>query len=235
MKQLSLNITPRYAYQARQFILHSGVADVAQESLQSVFEQPNKPSFSAHYILGEAQSGKTHLSVYLASQIQNRSLPYQLIDGQSCVEQGALSPLELDQDRPGCVLIDDADLLIDSLGEAASSAFVALWEKLKLSAGALLLFASKTPDQLVCDDHVASRVRACGVLQLGHPAPEDMELCLKALANQRGLFLSDHTLRVAARRLPRTFSAISLYLSRLQQLSESLDRPISYRLAVDAL
>jgi chromosomal replication initiation ATPase DnaA len=227
--QLSLNITPRHAYAAENFVVHEGVA----QAFEHFSTRAGSGGFVVGYIQGGRRSGKTHFSIRLAEALSNRGIFPRL------VEAADFKTLLADVSAPiGCddvFLIDDAHTYLETLQPGDSGPLVAFVERLRAARATLIFFGDRDLADYAFDEHVGSRLVPGQGHFLGSPAESDMPKIINAVAKQYGMKLSEKKLGFIQRRVGRDVAAVEDYFQRLLHLSQVLGRPIKFPLMSGAV
>ena len=97
----------------------------------------------------------------------------------------------------------------------------------------LLILARDMPQPALAD--LASRLAACPVVRIDPPDDEALGAVLLKAGRDRGLMLAPDVLRYCLTRMERSFAAAQALAADLDSLSLSARRPVSVRLAAEAL
>jgi chromosomal replication initiation ATPase DnaA len=227
--QLALNLTPRLAYSAKNFILHTGVSSLLSEIVALLETHPPKFSF----VYGVPRSGKTHMSIALSDKLISRGMKPVLLDGEDFKK--VVLNAETKFFEKETLVVDDSDHLFSDLLPGDSGPIVRFFELLRLNEVGLVLFSSKTVEELPCDQHILSRLKASAQMQISAPDFESLQKVVDRMAKQRGLALGGRRLSFLEKRVSREISEIENYLERLDHLSEVLGKKVSFKTLGDAL
>ncbi len=236
MQQLPLKIIQRLSYLPQNFLPHAGVREIFAE-LSSWKPDAN---YQIRYIQGTARAGKTHLAVTLFSYFTDSGfIPY-IVDGSEFSKWLERRNLEnggngLLWSAAEVLIVDDIDHYLKHLKPGQSGEFVGVIERIR-NAGAKLIFLGElVVDDLPCDDHIKSRLRAASGLIIGAPGESELPSVLVEIARQRGIKLPERIISFLVRRLRRDIPALERYLERLLHLSSVLGAPIKGPIVQDAL
>lgn len=230
MKQLELDLKPRLAYSPEAFVLHSGVAHIAQNCLSEAV----KDAFSILYVQGPRRSGKTHFSIFLSLALLNEGCRPVLLEGTRLPEEIALLESRAPDSRT-VFLVDDVDQYFSRPHFEDSGQFVHLVEYLRNRKSSLFLFSSKSRSELPVDEHVQSRLLPGAGNVLGPPEEADIHELLKTMAAQRGIFLQERKRGFLLRRIRHDVPSIERFLNRVLQISTGQGRKVQFSLLEDAL
>jgi chromosomal replication initiation ATPase DnaA len=228
MRQLSLIMQPKLAYNGENFISHAGT----QQAEQAVKAMLLDAKFSLVFIAGAARCGKTHYSVKIADQSGQAGFFARLVEGErlaAWLSEG----LRLKSDE--VLVVDDADLYLSTLKPGDSGPFVSLVEQARVVGAKICLLSSRTLSQFSFDNHVQSRLLAGSLVELGNPAENELPLLLRALSHQRGMRLKERSVNYVTRRVGREISALELYLERLNHLSHITGKGLKFSVVADAV
>jgi chromosomal replication initiation ATPase DnaA len=253
MTQLPLNITQTFSYEPGQFLVHQGVQEVYAAARAVLMRQSATPSgnpvpavFQTLFVYGPARSGKTHLMLRLADELSRGELgggDAARMDSlrryprlvESTAELNWNSLLSVSPSADDVYFIDAAERSFSSLAPGSSGPFVRFVEELRRAGATLLFFSAQLIDELPCDDHVKSRLRAGQGPEIRPPSDHEMRSLVRVLARQRGIALSDRKLAFLERRLPRDIRQLEEYLDRVQFISHVTGKPIRFPVLGDAL
>jgi chromosomal replication initiation ATPase DnaA len=231
VEQLSLKLFDVVRYRPDRFIAHRGVKEILVHLKQELSEE----RFSLTTIYAPKRSGKTHLAVYLADRWISAGYHPRIISGEDLISETAeisSAPLEL---SPEILIIDSADIWLKQLTPGKSGPFVQLVERLRMNAGKLILLSGTETQDLPCDDHVMSRIRAGFQVPLLPPVEEDLPDLLIELARQRGIRLKSRSLHFLLKNLRRNIPDLERYLERLLHLTKVLGKGLKFQLIADAI
>lgn len=231
MNQLQLQIVPRLAYSASNFVVHAGTRGLIDD-LRSTLE---REQFSLTVLHGGEKRGKTHLSIRLADEMAQRAIFPHLVDGSEFSAWITQRISDSREPRGEVVIVDDADRYFTTAAAADSGPFVNIVELFRRHGGAFVFIVSKDLDQLGCDPHVMSRLRAGAQLSLGLPDGADMQELIYTMAVQRGISLTERKVEFLARRLGRDIAAIDEYLHRASQLAAASGKPLRLPVLSEAI
>jgi len=167
------------------------------------------------YIYGPSGAGKSHLlfaAMRLAKQESVKTSYVSLSD--SNVNTDMLAILEVD----GLVFIDNIQAWAGD--EAKERALFTLFEQIKHSGGQLVLASDQPPESsgLMIRDLI-SRLMS-GLIYGLHQLTEEQQLdAIKMRANQRGLLISDDTVKFLLKRSSRDNRELFKILERIDQAS----------------
>lgn len=232
MEQVHLNIVHRLPYSATNFVTHSGVSKV----IETVFSELSKDGFTIIYIDAPPRYGKTHFTVKLTDLLSNKGVYYRIGEGS---DLGAISyQLQTEEQSDTLtkvIVIDNIDSYLLTVNKGESGEFVSFIEWCRLHKIAVIMLSGVKIDNLPCDDHVKSRLRAAIQLQIDEPEDNEVTLIIDALARQRGVRLTQRRINFLTRRLARDIPSLERYVERLIHLSQVLGKSIKFNLIADAL
>ncbi len=230
-EQLNLGILPPIVYRAEHFVLHSGVFETFKLA-ESLLQRDN---FSALCIEGGKRSGKTHLSIALATRLANNGLYPKIWSGKGCAE--AIDNLGISESVSSgdVVVLDDAQEYFSGPQFNGSGSFVALFERLRVGGSKILILVDRPISEIMVDDHIMSRLRSMSGATISSPSQDDMPALIRAMCRQRGVNLTGTKISFLAKRLGRRISALEDYLDRLVYLSSVLGKKIDYTLLEEAI
>ncbi len=180
-------------------------------------------------VAGPAGSGKTHLAHVWAARSGARILPAAALAG--------IDPGSVPQDA--ALAVEDGDRLAALGPEAARAAEVALFHLCNLLAaggGSLMVTGRTAPAQwrLGLPD-LASRLATAPVAALEPPDDALLAAVLVKLFGDRGVGVGPEVIRFLIARMDRSFEAAAAMVARLDRLGLARGRPITVRLAAEAL
>jgi len=228
---LPFRIRHRLAYSPDNFFLHDGVAPLV-DSLNSALIEPR---FQLFFIYGGPRSGKTHLSVFLTSLLTKLGKFPHLLDGahaKDSLRERSLSPRSFSGE---VVIVDESERYFQSLPPGESGSFVDLIERIRLDQGKVVFLGATRIGELLCDQHVTSRLGPGAGYEMGIPAESDLEPLIAGMARQRGINLSSRKASFLSPRLNRSIEAIEEYLDRVAMLSSTLSASVDFPLLADAM
>lgn len=183
--------------------------------MDGVIRLASRGKFSVVYVRGEPCSGKTHLGVYLAGQLQDASLPVRFLAASQvaewCVEELPREPI---RDRE-ILIIDDADTFLAS--EVSSGVFSELLERLRGKRGSLLLLGERVLSDIQTGKENRSRLEAAVTLEIGVPDESVRAALLGAILQQRGRRLSAAKRARALRQEPHAVQTLVRFVDALEQ------------------
>ena len=212
---------PRLPYSAEAFVLHSGVKRDFIKCL-GVMKQPG---FRVAFFMAGKGWGKTHLAIRLAHEFAVSGMEPHCIVGS---DSALLASSGGTSGKSAVLIVDDAQLYLESLKDRGSGEFVALVEELRRKEAALILLSSLEPGHFHLDEHVLSRLKPGLGFHIEAPLEEDMPELVMAMLNQRGIAVPPRKLEFVIRRMPRELPAITDYLSRVQHLALSCGGVLDY-------
>jgi DnaA family protein len=168
------------------------------------------------YLWGEPGSGKTHLLLALAGELQRcgRKLGW--------FAPGQARPWEFGADWAALVF-DDADRLDTDEQAAAFALFIEA-----TAAGLPVLAAGRVPPvDLPLRDDLRTRLAWGLVYETRTPGDADTRAALRRQADERGLILKDEMLEHLLTHFPRDLGALSDLLARLDRYSLATTRRIT--------
>lgn len=216
MSQLPLQIVPRRAYSARNYLKHSGVRSAFEQLLVFL----SQPGFRIASVEGAPRVGLTHFSIALAQALSEKGQFPRLVEGADFFEWANERRQQQGEDPGEIVIVDDGDQYLGNIAANDGGHFVSIVESLRRSRSALVMLMHVPYSECGCDDHVLSRLRAGELIRIAGPADDDMVELIGQMANQRGINLSRRNQQYLAKRLPRDVSSIDDYLERAQQLAQ---------------
>lgn len=230
-EQLPLNIRYKLSYRAEQFVRHAGIKELLDQVVYGV----SSFEYASFWIDSPRRFGKTHFSVFIASQLNSDGRPVWLLTGEEFADWLVSDIERIALNEKSVILIDDIDSYLNEILPGSSGPFVNFVEKARRSKSKLLFF-SKTPyPSLPCDDHVMSRVRAAQHLFIGPPGEEDLESLIAAMATQRGILLSDMKRLYLSRRIGRDVPSIEGFLERYTIIAQRLGKASSLKHLAEAI
>ncbi|MGI6523708.1 MAG: hypothetical protein ACOX2O_00205 [Bdellovibrionota bacterium] len=211
MDQIPLKIIPRLPYSADAFIVHQGVREIYDFCCSQMLTE----SFRICVAYGAAQSGKTHLSIKLATDLERKGALVRLVDGDSLqdflVKQGVGAKYRSET----VIIVDDADKYLATLSSDRSGEFVNLVEALRRSQAGLLLLTGQQVSDFAIDDHVRSRLRPGEGFLLSSPDDAQLNELIFTMAKQRGIILTPKKVAYLAKRLGREVPSLAKALNAL--------------------
>lgn len=231
MEQLGLVLANRLAYEAKNFMIHEGVADCITK-ITALIENA---TFSIGFVTGAQRSGKTHLSIKSGDMAVNSGLLPRYIEGGDLEKWLQEKFPELVWSQKDIVIIDDADSYLLQRIQGMSGPFVNFIEILRKGGSKVLLFSKCSIEALPCDDHIISRLRpGCG-FDIREPDNNDMSKLVQRMGAQRGMLLKERHIEFIVRRIGRSLPAIEQYFDRVMHLSQVLGKKIQYPVLGDAI
>ncbi len=227
--QLSLNLTPRFSYSAKNFIWHTGVQELASQIVALLEATP--PRFC--YVYADKRSGKTHFSIALADRLISRGLRPVLLDGEEFKKLVLSEKIKLLEKET--LVVDDCEVLFNGLMAGDSGPVVRFFEALRVNEIGLVLLSGKRISEFPCDEHITSRLRGCAQMEMAAPEYENVPKVLDCMAKQRGLSLGGRRLKFLEKRVSRSIPEIEDYLSRLAYLADLLGKKVNFSTLGDAL
>lgn len=228
--QLPLALTTQLPYSASNFIDHAGVRRVRSECLEHLLSG----HFRVCFVFGKARSGKTHLSIQLAEDVLARGIIPRLLEGVDELIACAQFTHPRALKKGDVCIVDEAEKHLSTVRPGQSGSFVCAVESLRVSAIPVIFLSAVPLEELPCDAHVLSRLRAGAGMAMQDPELGDMSALIAALARQRGLELREAHVEFLEKRLIRTIPAIERYMDRLVHLSRVLNRPLNFAVLGDA-
>ena len=231
MNQLSLNMIPRLPYAPENFFIHQG----AKAAYQALLDTIESKSYSVAYIKSQPRYGKTHFTVKAVQEVLERKKYPRLIEGKNFSEflLTDFPAYQLNNDQ--VFIIDDAEIYFKGVHPGDSGEFVNFIERLRLQSNHVVFLSAEKPDDLPCDDHVKSRLKAGLISEIDLPDEQDMKTIVNLMSRQRGISLNDKRLDYISRRLRREIPYIENYFDRVSHLSSVLSRSVTRPLLANAL
>jgi chromosomal replication initiation ATPase DnaA len=215
--QLSFQFKESLTYSSDTFLIHEGVLQITDTLVTLASEERS----SLVSISAEAGAGKTHLATFCAGAMQALGKPARILRGDDLVESGArnyaAAVKRSERIQPGeMVVVDDADRWLQEPG--SEGLFTAIADRILQAKGILVLMLVAPPTELRLPAQVRSRLTAGLHFSVGLPAERYLDEILRAMAKQRGLRLTPAKRAFILKRVPRTVSALSGYMTRLHEV-----------------
>jgi len=209
-RQIPLKLAQPLRYSSDSFIVHDG----AVSAVEGVMRLASAPHFSLVYIRGDHGTGKTHLGVYLAGQLQEASFQVRFLAAsqvaQWCVEDLPREPIRGRE----ALIIDDADTFLAS--ETHSGVFSALAERFRAGRGVIALVGTNPLDKVQTGVTNLSLLEAAVCLEVGLPDDAARSTILGAILEQRGRRLSATKRSLALKREPRSLLTLVRFVDALE-------------------
>ena len=166
MSQLGLNLTERLPYEAKGFVVHSGV----EEALTDAIAASRGDNFASRFYYGPSRSGKTHLSVRVGDDISKISgcIP-RYIEASDLSQFLSGSFLSIKLSKFDAFIIDDFHSYLDTIYPGDSGPFVSFYEAVRVACGKIYLFSNIKSDAFHVDAHIMSRINASVAPEINHP------------------------------------------------------------------
>lgn len=181
-------------------------------ALRQLVEQ-NQPG--PLYFYGAEESGKSHLLYALIrlAKNNNKAATYLAFD------QAAVDSAMLEAINPNTIVcIDDINLWAGNAEK--ERAIFALFEKIKRSSGVLVVSANQQPDRAgFALPDLVSRFKSGMIYSINPLSDEQRHQALKMRAQQRGLKMSDETIRYLLTRMPRSNKQVFSFLDKIDTAS----------------
>lgn len=180
-------------------------------------------------VAGPGGSGKTHLAQVWAARSGAEVLPAAAL--------ADLDPVALPADA--AVAVEDADRLAAGGPDAARAGEEALFHlcnRLASGGGSLMVSGRSAPAfwPLALPD-LASRLAVAPVATLAPPDDALLAAVLVKLFADRGIGVGPEVIRYLTTRIDRSFEAAEAVVARLDRLGLARGRPVTARLAAEAL
>lgn len=217
-EQLLLNLIQPIRYSAENYVLHSGIAEVAANVLVPVCRK----SFSIAYVQGDRWSGKTHFGAYLTGELHGRGLPARFLEGSEVASWFATdlqtAPLRVTE----TIIIDDADHFLRAISKSGQTdIFIDLMESLRSLKGSLVLLGTFGAEELGCGAELVGRMRAGLHVRIGPPAEGELGQVLDVICQQRGLKLSAMKRNYVLRRVKGEIQGLVECVEKVEGISEA--------------
>lgn len=215
--QLSFQFKESLTYSSDTFLIHEGVLQIT-DTLVTLASEGRSSLVS---ISGEMGTGKTHLATFCAGTMQALGKPARIVRGDDLGENSGRNYVAAvrssERIQPGeMVVVDDADRWLREPG--SEGLFTSIADRILQAKGILVLMLSAPPTDLKLPAQVRSRLTAGLHFSLGAAAERYLDDILRAMAKQRGLRLTPAKRAFILKRVPRTVSALSGYMTRLQEV-----------------
>jgi len=231
MNQLNLNILSRLAYAPDSFLFHAGVADL----YESVFALLTEDDFGLCFVQGAPRKGKTHLSICLSDTLAKHNLFPRIVEGEKFADW---MTKHSDNNIPASdqvIIVDDADKYFASAIPGNSGPFVSFIEGLRAAKCKVVFLCKAFLDDLPCDDHIMSRLRAGSNFSLNDPVESEIQELILVMARQRGIHLTARKVQYLNKRIGRDIPAIEEYLDKVHHLANVIGKPVHLPLLSDSL
>ena len=217
--QLTLRLTPQEIFRIDNFIFEND--ELA--SVVDVFCRESKPDFL--YLWGELGVGKTHLTLAVAEQLQQRGHQVSYINLQELLDTATpeiLSSLF----QTDVVCLDDLQAIS---GEAAwEEALFHCFNRLCEHEHKLLICADQNPAQLAIQlPDLRSRLATGLIYQLPSMTDVLKQQALISHAQSRGLILPEEVAQYLLRHYSRDMPSLMLVLQRLDKASLQAQRRLT--------
>lgn len=231
--QLALDLPVRPALGRADFI----VAPSNRLALALVDSWPSWPGRRLA-VAGPAGSGKTHLAQVWAARAGARLLPATALPGLDPADWPSDAALVV-EDADAVLVGGDADQPAPLGGAAARAAEEALFHlanRLAAGGGSLMVSGRSAPAfwKLGLPD-LASRLATATVANLEPPDDALLAAVILKLFADRGVGVAPPVIGFLVARIDRSFSAAEAIVARLDRLGLARGRPITLRLAAEAL
>ena len=217
-QQLPLPLQHALGYRGKSFIVHNGVAPACDEVQTAL----NSKNFALVTLVGAKLTGKTHLGVWIDSVCAERN------SGLSWVEGANLENV-IDTLKPNQPLfVDDISLYFKNIQPGFSGPFVRLCESFRHAGQKMFFSCSVSFEDLPCDDHVMSRLKAGAIRKIDNPSDEHMEELVDCMARQRGIEIAPSRVKFLARRVGHSIESIDACLEHLAREVFTGDEPVVF-------
>ena len=203
--QLTLPISTAFSSKKSDFVV-SSCNEYAFDWLE---KWPQKIEENFVCLVGEASSGKTHLSKLWATQ---HSADFLTADSDIFSKWISIASGESEQKH---FVLDDADLIEDDI------LLFYIYNTIKEKNAYLLLTAKKNPCEWALSlPDVQSRISTISILSINRPNEDAEIFIIEKMLLQRGILAKENVVEYIANTIERTYEAMNYWINKIDRSTE---------------